>query len=91
MKGFDAIQSKILSANRFINICGQYVSFYAKCLPFTTWLQKAFQLSGKEVDHFIAMFMNAIRPWLDATLYLHLYMILITGLHGEREMRHVSC
>ena len=41
-----------------------------------------------EVDHFIAMFKERKLPMADATPYLHLYD-LITGRHGEREMRYV--
>ena len=89
MKGFDAIQQDIVR-NRFINIRGQYVSFLREVPAIYDLAAEGISEADwqAEVDHFIAMFKERKLPMADATPYLHLYD-LITGRHGEREMRYV--
>ncbi|WP_347071864.1 UvrD-helicase domain-containing protein, partial [Lacticaseibacillus paracasei] len=89
MRGFNEIQQDIVR-NRFLNIRGQYVSFLREVPAIYDLEAEGISADDwqAEVDHFITLFKERQLPMADATPYLHLYD-LITGRHGEREMRYV--
>lgn len=86
---FGAIQQAIVR-NHFLNVRGQYVSFLRDLPRFLDLSQ--FDLTEAEweaeVDRFVAAFKARRLAMADATPYLYLYD-LMTGRHGERDMRYV--
>lgn len=76
--------------NHFLNVRGQYVNFLRE-LPHYLDLSQ-FDLTesewAAEVDHFVTEFKARRLAIADATPYIYLYD-LMTGRHGEREMRYV--
>ena len=88
-KAFQSISTAI-NRNHFLNVRGQYVAFL-RAVP--TLLNLAdFDLTAAEwdaeVDHFLTGFKARQLTMADATPYLYLYD-LMTGRHGERDMRYV--
>ncbi|MFD1432843.1 RNA polymerase recycling motor HelD [Lacticaseibacillus yichunensis] len=86
---FKTIQTAI-TRNHFLNVRGQYVQYLKDAGNFVDLA--SFGLTQKawdeEVAGFIAAFKNRRLTMVDATPYLHLYD-LMTGRHGERDMRYV--
>ncbi|WP_225046819.1 RNA polymerase recycling motor HelD [Lacticaseibacillus kribbianus] len=87
MDAFKQIQTAIVR-NHFLNVRGQYVAFL-KNAPVDL---AAFGLTQAEWDEQAAIFLEQFRDrqltMADATPYLYLYD-LMTGRHGERNMRYV--
>ncbi|WP_262316357.1 RNA polymerase recycling motor HelD [Lacticaseibacillus parakribbianus] len=89
MDAFKQIQTAIVR-NHFLNVRGQYVAFLKNAGSVVDLA--AFGLSQAEWDQDVATFLVAFKDrrlaMADATPYLHLYD-LMTGRHGERNMRYV--
>ena len=89
IRAFGEIQQAIVR-NHFLNVRGQYVAFLRE-LPHYLDLGQ-FDLTeaewANEVEHFVAEFKARRLAIADATPYIYLYD-LITGRHGERDMRYV--
>ncbi|KRO17161.1 RNA polymerase recycling motor HelD [Lacticaseibacillus saniviri] len=89
VKAFAEIQHAIVK-NRFLNVRGQYVSFLRDAPKFGILANS--DVSEAEwqasVDEFVTEFKDRQLTMADATPYLHLYD-LMTGRHGERNMRYV--
>lgn len=90
MDAFKSIQQAIVR-NHFLNIRGQYLHFLKNAGNFID-LQE-FGLTEADwqadVEDFLVGFKNRQLNMVDATPYLYMYD-LITGRHGERNMRYVS-
>ncbi|MFD1392692.1 RNA polymerase recycling motor HelD [Lacticaseibacillus jixianensis] len=86
---FGAIQQAIVR-NHFLNVRGQYVSFLREVPHFLDLSE--FDLTDSEwadeVERFVEAFKARQLAMVDATPYLYLYD-LMTGRHGERDMRYV--
>ncbi len=89
MDAFKSIQQAIVR-NHFLNIRGQYLHFLKNAGNFID-LQE-FGLTEADwqadVEDFLVGFKNRQLNMVDATPYLYMYD-LITGRHGERNMRYV--
>nr|WP_164509946.1 RNA polymerase recycling motor HelD [Lacticaseibacillus porcinae] len=89
MDAFKSIQQAIVR-NHFLNVRGQYLHFLKNAGNFIN-LQE-FGLTEEQwqadVEDFLVGFKNRQLNMVDATPYLFLYD-LITGRHGERNMRYV--
>ncbi len=89
MDAFQEIQQAIVR-NHFLNVRGQYLAFLKAAGKFVDLA--AFGLDEAtwqaDVEAFLGEFKQRKLPMADATPYLHLYD-LMTGRHGERDMRYV--
>ncbi|KRM72222.1 RNA polymerase recycling motor HelD [Lacticaseibacillus brantae] len=89
VKEFEGLQNAIVK-NHFLNFRAQYVAFL-RAVPNLIKLSD-YDLTADawqaEVDHFVEAFQDRQLTMVDATPYLHLFD-LITGRHGERNMRYV--
>ncbi|WP_125703793.1 RNA polymerase recycling motor HelD [Lacticaseibacillus daqingensis] len=89
LDAFKEIQTAIVR-NHFLNVRGQYMAFLRAAGQFVALAD--FGLSAitwdADVDAFLTDFRSRQLTMADATPYLYLYD-LMTGRHGERNMRYV--
>ncbi len=89
MDAFKSIQQAIVR-NHFLNIRGQYLHFLKNAGNFINLADYGLteEQWQADVEDFLIGFKNRQLNMVDATPYLYLYD-LITGRHGERNMRYV--
>ena len=89
MDAFKSIQQAIVR-NHFLNIRGQYLHFLKNAGNFINLAEFGLTEADwqADVEDFLVGFKNRQLNMVDATPYLYMYD-LITGRHGERNMRYV--
>ncbi|MFD1397804.1 RNA polymerase recycling motor HelD [Lacticaseibacillus suilingensis] len=86
---FQSIQQSIVR-NHFLNVRAQYVHFLREAPHYLNLAEYGLTAAewDEEVDQFVEAFKARQLTMADATPYLYLYD-LMTGRHGERNMRYV--